>query len=357
MKIRAAGAWAGPLASTALLLAAFELGLRAADYRYAHYPISMRYVYSLAHLGTSQTLGQKNFRVDYTTDPILLWKPLRAAGLTNSDGFLGPEWSLEKSPGAKRVVALGDSCTVAGDDPYPAQLAARLSRFPRPPRWEVLNAGVGSWSSYQGRKLLETKLLRYRPDVVTIYFGWNDHWLAWAAPDKDLAALMNRQWRWMKFVERSRLLQALLAAADRVRGGALPRFSAATPYRVSLDDYEANLVAMVADVRAAGGEAVLVTAPTTLTPEDPVTAALCEKTHNFFDPRLIRTVHDAYNERVRSAARRTGAPLADLAAEFDGIPDAGTYFRDGIHLNKEGHARAAALLSGVIRAIQPRPHS
>ena len=51
---------------------------------------------------------------------------------------------------------------------------------------------------------------------------------------------------------------------------------------------------------------------------------------------------------MRSAARKTGAPLVDLAAEFDRMPDAPSLFRDGIHLTREGHSRAAALLSHVI---------
>jgi lysophospholipase L1-like esterase len=340
--------WARPLAFTALLFAVAELGLRAADYRYAHYPISLRYVRSLALLGTTQTVREKGLRIDYGLDHVLLWKPLPGKGVTNSEGFLGPEWTDEKPAGTTRVIALGDSCTVAGDDPYPSRLPALLPASAGR-RWEVWNAGVGSWSSYQGRRLLETRLLRHHPDVVTVYFGWNDHWLAWAAPDKELAKVLDRQWFVMKTVDSSRVLQVLQAVADRLRGGTLPHFTAATPYRVSPDDYTANLRAIVDEVRAAGGEVVLVTAPTVLTPEHPVTKSLCEKSHNFFDPRLIRTVHDAYNERVRAVARETRAPLVDLAQAFDRMPDEASVFSDGIHLTREGHARAAALIAPAVR--------
>lgn len=336
--------------SLALLLG-LEGALRLAGFRYAHYPISMRYVRTLAALGAEQTLHERTFRIDYTLDPVLLWRPLPSPGITNAEGFLGPDWSPEKPAATTRVAALGDSCTVAGDSPYPAQLGARLASG-RGPRFEVWNAGVGSWSSYQGRRLLETRLARYRPDVVTVYFGWNDHWLAWAAPDKDLSRLLDRQFSRLRVMERSRLLQGMLRLADRARGG--PRFSASTPLRVSLEDYRENLGAIVRQVRVGGGEAVLVTAPTALTPEHPVTLALCEQTHNFFDPRRIREVHDAYNAQVRAVAEELGAPLVDAAARFDRRPGAERLFKDGIHLTAEGHRVLAEMLEPAVRLAARR---
>jgi lysophospholipase L1-like esterase len=350
--MRALRRWAGPLLFGAAVLAAAELLLRAGGFRYAHYPVSMRYVRTLAGLGTDQTLHKKRFHIEYGLHPVLLWRPLPQEGVTNSDGLLGPEWTPEKAPGVARVIALGDSCTVAGEEPYPSVLSQRLQAG----KFQVWNAGVGSWSSYQGLRLLELRVLDYRPDVVTLYFGWNDHWLAWAAPDKELSALLDRQWRSLKLIEKSRLLQALQFAADKLRGGT-PRFTGSTPFRVAPDDYEANLKRMVALVRARGGETVLVTAPTVLTPEHPLTRSLCTESHNFHDPARINEVHDAYNERVRRAARETGAPLVDLAAEFAGRKDKESLFTDGIHLSAKGHRFAAALLEPAVRKAAKREPS
>ncbi|MFA6002839.1 MAG: SGNH/GDSL hydrolase family protein [Elusimicrobiota bacterium] len=346
-------AWLGPLLFSVLVLGALELGLRGRGFRYAHYPVSMRYVQTLANIGSDQAIRQKRFHIDYKLDHILLWRPKAEAGITNSAGFVGPEWTQPKAAGTIRVIALGDSCTVAGQTPYPAQLEERLAARRDGPRWEVWNAGVGSWSSYQGLKLLQTDLLRYRPDVVSIYFGWNDHWLAWAAPDKDLSALLDRQWRSLRLIENVRLLQGLLYIADRFRRG--PRFSAQTPPRVALPDYAANLRAMVQAVRASGAEAVLLTAPTVLTPEHPVTLRMCRETHNFFDPADIEKVHAAYNEQVRAAARELRAPLVDLAHEFSRMHSAGDLFTDGIHLTLAGHRRVAELLAPQVRRAAMRP--
>ncbi|MEK9145825.1 MAG: SGNH/GDSL hydrolase family protein, partial [Elusimicrobiota bacterium] len=343
------GGWEWPAAllwSLALLLGV-EMLLRWGGFRYAHIPVSMRYVSTLARIGTEQTLHKRRFHIDYALDRTLLWKPVPNLGITNSEGFLGPEWRGGKGP-LRRLIALGDSCTVAGEDPYPALLGRSLSG------WEVWNAGVGSWSSFQGLQLLRTRLSSYRPDAVTVYFGWNDHWLAWAAPDKELSSLLDRQWRLLKLVERSRLLQALLKAANVLRAGGKPGPPDFAPYRVSEEDYEANLRGIVGAVRAAGGRPLLLTAPSALTPGHPTTISLCRTTRNFDDPARIAAVHAAYNERVRRASLQTGAVLVDLERHFAARPASEGFFTDGIHLTAKGHAAAAELIKRALLS-QPDP--
>lgn len=334
-----------PVLFTIGLFAAAEGGLRLAGFEYSNAPIGLRYAASIAHVGHDRSEGDRTFHIAYQLDPVLLWRPTPQAGVTNSLGFLGPDWSGEKKPGVSRVATLGDSCTIAGKPPYPEELQKKLG-----PRFEVLNAGVGSWSSYQGLQLLRTRLLAYHPDAVTIYFGWNDHWLAWAAPDKELSRLLDRQWRAGNLVNKSKVLQALLKLIAKARGG--PRFGPETPYRVSLDDYEGNLRRMAGLIKASGAKAVFVTAPSGLTPEHPVTKQLCEDTHNFYDPALIGSVHAAYNERVRRAAAETGSTLVDLERDFAAAKEPGALFTDGIHLSAAGHERAAARLAAALRAAR-----
>jgi lysophospholipase L1-like esterase len=328
-----------PLAGLAVLEGALRLG----GFEYAHVPLGLRYVRSIAGLGHAQSSTRKDFRIDYRPDRELLWRPVRTEGATNSEGFLGPEWPAGRPAVRRRLIALGDSCTVAGDPPYPALLERRLG-----PEWEVLNAGVGSWSSYQGGKLLPRLLAAHRPDVVTIYFGWNDHWLAWAAPDKELSALLDRQWRLHEAASRSRLLQLGLKLAAAARGREF-KPTAATPARVALPDYEANLRSMAAAARAAGSVPILMTAPSTLTPEHPVTVSLAANTKNFFDPSRIQEVHEVYNSAARRVAAETRSPLADLSAEFAKRKDPRPLFTDGIHLSQEGHALAAEILKRQLK--------
>lgn len=323
------------IVASALLL---EAGLRVAGFRYARHPVAMRYAASIAKAGVEPSLHRKRFRIDYRLDRDLLWRPVPAPGVTNSEGFLGPEWIGAKSK--PRLVTLGDSCTVAGETPYPERLRALL------PGWEVWNAGVGSWSSYQGLKLLETRLLAHKPDVVSVYFGWNDHWLAWSASDKDFSADLDRRWRRMRLVESSRVLQALSFAADKASGPAGPRRGA--PPRVSLEDYGANLRRIVALCRAAGAKPLLLTAPSSLTPGHPVVRALVEQSRNFDDPARLPATHEAYNAVVREVAAETGAGLVDLAEVFAREPEPAGQFTDGIHLSARGHAAAARLIAKAL---------
>lgn len=318
--------------SVLVALFLLEGGLRVAGFRYAHHPVAMRYAASIAKAGVEPSLHEKRFRIEYRLDRELLWRPVPAPGVTNSEGFLGPEWGGAKSK--PRLATLGDSCTVAGETPYPERLRALL------PGWEVWNAGVGSWSSYQGLKLLETRLLARKPDAVTVYFGWNDHWSAWSAPDKDFSADLDRRWRRLKLAESSRVLQAVSFVLDKTAGPPGPRRGA--PPRVSLEDYGANLRRIVAACRAAGARPLLLTAPSSLTPEHPVARALVEESRNFDDAARLPATHEAYNAAVRDVAAETGADLVDLAADFAGAPE---LFTDGIHLSARGHERAASLIA------------
>lgn len=331
-------------ASCAFSLLLLEGGLRAGGFRYAHYPVAMRYAASVAKAGVETADHRRRFKLEYGLDRELLWRPKPAAGLTNSRGFLGPQWEgAKKGP---RLAALGDSCTVAGAAPYPERLRALL------PGWEVWNAGVGSWSSYQGRRLLETELLALRPDVVTVYFGWNDHWSSWAAPDKELAAELDRGWRRRLLAERVRLLQAWHFARDRLGGRAGPAKGA--PPRVSLEDYADNLRAIVAACGAAGARPVLLTAPSGLTPGHPVARRLVEESRNFEDASRLPAVHESYNAVARRVASETGAQLVDLAADFAREKDADALFTDGIHLSPAGHERAARLLARAVASPSSR---
>jgi lysophospholipase L1-like esterase len=96
--------------------------------------------------------------------------------LVNSHGLRGEEFSPRKPHGKIRIIAFGDSYTygygVGQDDTYPAQLGRMLQRD-FPDRYEVLNAGVNGYSTYQELMALR-RALRWEPDVVTISSTYND---------------------------------------------------------------------------------------------------------------------------------------------------------------------------------------
>lgn len=103
--------------------------------------------------------------------------PLVVRGSTNSAGFRGPELPVERSGGV-RIACLGDSYTfgegVGDDQTWPAQLREVLARrFPQA-GVEVLNCGVNAYETRQERRLLETRVLDYAPDLVLLAFFLND---------------------------------------------------------------------------------------------------------------------------------------------------------------------------------------
>ena len=97
---------------------------------------------------------------------------------TNSYGFRGPPVSLKKQKNSFRIMCMGDSATFATGVPqnydYPRCLEKLLKeRYPSL-EFNVINAGVPGYSSFQGRILFERVILNFEPDIITLSFGAND---------------------------------------------------------------------------------------------------------------------------------------------------------------------------------------
>lgn len=94
---------------------------------------------------------------------------------TNALGYRGTEL---RDDGSVRILAVGDSCTwgwrVGEDETYPAVLQQRLDQRYGVGRFQVLNAGVPGYTSYQVLNALREKGLPLRPAIVLIAAGFND---------------------------------------------------------------------------------------------------------------------------------------------------------------------------------------
>lgn len=96
----------------------------------------------------------------------------------NAIGLRDREISMNKPEGTKRVLLLGDSFTegngVEAKDAFPARLQALVDAAGLSTRWEVLNAGEGSYSPLLEYLLLEKQLTDLEPDSVILNLDLSD---------------------------------------------------------------------------------------------------------------------------------------------------------------------------------------
>jgi hypothetical protein len=100
----------------------------------------------------------------------------RTAIRTNRHGMRGPDFPLEKAPGEKRVLLVGDSILLGREVREGETLAARLqSGLGDPGQVRVLAAAVTGWGPDQEYLYLRERGLRFAPDlVVQFFFAGND---------------------------------------------------------------------------------------------------------------------------------------------------------------------------------------
>lgn len=303
---------ASVIVSVVLAAGLAEVALRAAHFEY--------HIYPTVQFGWPDATALHDV---YQADPDLIW-------VTRDFD--------EKLALARRthpaVVFMGDSCTEFGS--YPAKTIERL-QTEAPAFATGVKLGVGGWSSEQGLTLLRRDVLGLRPKVVTIYYGWNDHWVALGPTDPDLTLAHRFLW----LADHSRIAELWLKARMGVSGSLAER-----PNRVPLNRYRANMRALIREAEADGIRVVVLTAPSNhVRGHEP----------EYLKARHVRSLdevvplHQAYAEATRQAARANGATLCDAADAFDRAESKRAFFqRDGIHLTDAGDRAMADLLARCI---------
>ncbi len=272
-------------------------------------------------------------------DDELFWKPRPFALQHNSRGMVGPEFADAKPNGIFRIVCLGDSCTHFGPDSYPKKLQKLLNEA-APGRFEVINAGCIGYSSFQGLTLLKTRALDWSPDLVTVYFGWNDHWLARGYPDNQQRPKSKMHNSLHDYVAGLRTYQFFQWGL----GGRAT--STMDEFRVGLNDYELNLRRMGAACSEKGIPIWYLTAA------DAFEFGLPEylrTSGEVNDPTQVKELHDSYNDVVRRVAGDTNAPCLDVAMEFAAMDKRMLFVDDHIHLSEVGREEIANRLLALLK--------
>ncbi len=242
-----------------------------------------------------------------------------------------------KPEGSLRVFCLGGSTTAGWPAPrkasYPLWLRAMLADALPGRRVEVINAGLHGTDSTRDLSVAR-EVLRYRPDVMILWTGYNDYQMHFLR--KNLRGSAGIAWRVHGFLApRSRLYAAALALSRKKAASQWTR-TAATLDDVEQDalvrNFAANLDSILRESRASGVKVVLLTLP--FNPAFPSKG-----------PEYTRTLV-RINAAIKQAAAREKTPLLDLSAEKGLTAD----YVDHVHPSPRGYGRIARRLTSAVCA-------
>lgn len=266
----------------------------------------------------------------FQSDDELFWKTIPHTEFTNAQGFRGTQdVSVENRNESIRILVLGDSCSFLGRKLYTEYLQEKLTdNFPGE-SFEIINASVPGYTSFQGKKILQ-ELLQYKPHYAFVYFGWNDHWILPSGYSDQFHYELIQSF---KVVQLARILMArVLDLRD---------------YRVPLDEYRKNLREIVTRLKDHNIIPVLIAAPAGYSEKGmPRWAFQFYKDYYRMTDEEISSIpetHAAYAAAVAEVAKQHDAILVDVQAQTNRWPlSRKDFFRnDLIHLKDQGHETIA----------------
>jgi len=263
-------------------------------------------------------------------DPVLFWRSKPGVPPFSSQGFKSSiEMEVPKPSNVFRIMAYGDSNTEGSvSKDWSRDIQKILQSRSTPERkYEVINAGVGGYSSYQGFQRFLQEWQTYQPDLILVSFGWNDLSVALDHPDKAYkpasSAIANIIRTLIKY--RSYLVIQHYVVSSRIQEEKKKVAS-----RVPLDDYLENMSGFSDVGRAHDIDVVFLTRPYR------ATTAQILKTPNW------RSRVPSYNEALSKFTWERGENLIDVQKYFE-LETRGL-FGDETHFTREGVAEMARFL-------------
>lgn len=298
-----------------------EIALRLAGTEYALYPTKIQFGWPTPTV----------LRSRYTVDRHLLWVP-------NGYSAKVAAWKGRQPT----IVFLGDSCTQNGE--YPEFLASIMRGRSTKRDFNYVEVGAMGWSFYQGLRQLERDVVLMRPRIVTISYGWNDHWMNQGLEDKVVGEMYRKHPPLLLELSSDMRMAALFSQLILAFEFSITERHSRGPERVSLSDFSANLRQMVHIARDNGIIPILLTAPS---------SHRKGKEPRYLAPRWLNDLsdliplHQQYVQAVRDVAAQYHAPLIDLYAQFNRLPKEEqdeSFEKDGIHLKREGDEKIAEMI-------------
>lgn len=291
----------------------------------------------------------------FEADAELFWKPIENTPFTGPNGLrLATPATKQKDSGVLRIGVLGDSCSFLGVGLYPNRLAEAL-REDLGCEVEVVNASCPGYTSMQGVRRLQD-VWSWDPDVLLVYFGWNDHWKSLnGQTDRDVMQRQKLGAKASSWLGVSRLFWCLYTLRTQL----VPPVSMdVAPVRVPPQDYSQNLQEIVRAAEQRDCPVILITAPSAFLPGNVPRWA-----YDFFgqiywmSPQEVARIpetHDEYNDVVRAVTQSSpSAFLMDIADQWSSpamIEKHPELFRaDRIHLTEAGHQEISDQLRDLWR--------
>lgn len=302
----------------ALLIGASEIILRIVDFRHE------------SHVSFGAL--RPECEVFFVPDRELYWKYRPNSTGINSLGFRGEEIAIPKPNKVKRLLFLGDSCTDQNFARYVKELLNRQFGHSGT-KYECVILAAPGYSSYQGAILAQKFAKNLEADLGIVYFGWNDHWLAFGAPDKELEQSV-LDYAIGQLYHSSRLLQFGRKLLSSLWTETDDR-TVVQDVRVSPIDFAANLKTICNTFTQDDIPIVFVTPPSSHEATG-VPEYLVEKKLAISKESVLK-LHRKYCDTIRTVANECGAALLDLESELGRMDRINDVFQeDGIHFTDFG---------------------
>lgn len=279
---------------------------------------------------------------------------------SNSWGFRGKEFSVEKPRDTIRIIALGASTTegsTADDETYPHFLEQILKS--KGYNVEVINAGHHGQNIDDLLAIYKEGVLTINPDIVIFYevsnntnphqwiradLNWGFH--KWPAGYGKLFSFIHEHSAVFVFItQRLDFEKKIPPKIDYSFNPDLPKDS--------IVRFEQNIREM-ADIAKEENIKLILTTFITIIHEDLEVDESSNRgiwediylKYYPFTPGEIVVIYEGFNQTIKEISQLQGLPLIDLAAQFPKDPQ---YFRDHIHFTPGGNMILANIIADFLQ--------
>ncbi len=297
----------------------------------------------------------------------LRWESYDYTMTSNSLGFPGPEYAVQRNNRTYRIMTTGDAFTSAEgvniEESWPRILERKMNSAPRNRTIEVLNFAITGYGPNQYAAVIDSFLPVYKPDLVIVEFFVNDfldvltsteefrRGIGFELPDKDSWKAWVRLSHLMKFI-RLRILNPLADALGRTNphgyflGNIVMLEKEGSVYVDSKPAIADRLTEMKGVVVSSGADLLAVMVPSSV-------QAVSAKELSYF-PRNVnlkdttRFDVDLPQRMMKDLCDSLGIKFVDLREAFRLNPKPQTYHPNNMHWTRGGHEVAAEYLVTII---------